>query len=147
MIIHDEDARAKNVAPKLEHATLTYGQDPDSNAPTGTILNRLAVQVTDAGGGRTPLTRQEEIAHWVQEVEWRETSLGAALYIRIQRYDEQSMSWREVWNVFADRYPDQWGVQFFPPASELVDEVNMYHLFVLSQEPRGVNINRRDRDR
>ncbi len=51
MITHDEDARAKNVAPKLEHATLTYGQDPDSNAPTGTILNRLAVQVTDAGGG------------------------------------------------------------------------------------------------
>jgi hypothetical protein len=28
----------------------------------------------------------------------------------------------------------------FPPASELIDEINVYHLYVLNDSPSGVNI-------
>jgi hypothetical protein len=52
------------------------------------------------------------------------------------------MAWSEVWATFADRYPGRWAVPFFPPASDLVDEANIYHLFVLEEAPLGVNINR-----
>jgi len=34
------------------------------------------------------------------------------------------------------------GRAVFPPASDLVDEANIYHLFVLEWEPVGVNIKR-----
>lgn len=79
----------------------------------------------------------------VQEMEYRRTSLGEVLYIRIGRHDDRPMSWPEVAAVFNDRYPGQWAVQFFPPAEEILDEANLYHLFVLDGEPAGVNIRRR----
>lgn len=79
---------------------------------------------------------------FVQELGYRQTQFGPCLYLRIRRYDDQPMSWREVWNTFAELYPGQWAVQFFPPAGELVDEANIYHLFVLEEEPVGVNIKR-----
>ena len=79
---------------------------------------------------------------FVQELEYKDTSFGRCLYIKIRRYDDQPMSWREVWATFADRYSGKWAVQFFPPASDLVDEANVYHLFVLDREPVGVSIKR-----
>lgn len=80
---------------------------------------------------------------YVQEIGDRQTSLGIALYIKIRRQDDKPMSWTEVWQVFNDRYPNKWATSFFPPEEELVDEANVYHLFVLDFEPQGVNINRR----
>ena len=77
---------------------------------------------------------------FVQEVEVRHTSFGPALYIKIQTHDRQVMTWAEVWEVFSDRYPGRWAAQFFPPAAEMVDEVNIYHLFVLGFTPQGVSI-------
>lgn len=81
---------------------------------------------------------------FVQEMEWRKTSLSSSpvLYIRIRREDCRPMSWPEVWAVFADRYPGRWACQFFPPASQLVDEANIYHLFVFEEgdDPVSVNI-------
>ena len=79
---------------------------------------------------------------FVQELGYKETQFGCCLYLRIRRYDDQPMSWREVWATFAELYPNQWAVQFFPPAGDLVDEANIYHLFVLEEEPAGVNIKR-----
>ena len=52
------------------------------------------------------------------------------------------MNWEQVWAVFANAYPGQWAVEVFPPVGELVNDVNMYHLFVLAEEPRGLNIRR-----
>jgi hypothetical protein len=76
----------------------------------------------------------------IQEKGYRHTSLGMALYILIYTPDYRQLSWSEVWEAFARRYPDQWAVQFFPPAGDLVDERNLYHLFVLEETPRGVNV-------
>jgi hypothetical protein len=79
---------------------------------------------------------------FVQELGYKNTSFGRCLYLKIRRYDEQPMPWSEVWATFADRYPGKWAVQFFPPARDLVDEANIYHLFVLEEAPDGVNNNR-----
>ncbi len=78
----------------------------------------------------------------VQEMEHRHTALGCALYIRIYTNDYRQLSWSEVWDTFADAYPGQWAVEAFPPADQLVDEANIYHLFVLEDAPVGLNIKR-----
>jgi hypothetical protein len=80
---------------------------------------------------------------FVQEMGYVTTNIGQLLYIRIRREDYGPLSWREVWEVFRRSYPDQWAVQFFPPAADLVDDVDMFHLYVLDFVPTGVNIKRR----
>lgn len=87
---------------------------------------------------------------FIQTMSVREISLGpdprghvTAIYIKVRTEDYRRLAWSEVWEVFADRYPGRWAVQFFPPAEELLDEANVYHLYVLGEAPSGVNINRR----
>lgn len=77
-----------------------------------------------------------------QEKGHRSTSFGAALYVRFSTPDYRELSWTEVWDAFSARYPGRWAAQFFPPADELVDEENIYHLFVFDEAPRGVTIKR-----
>jgi hypothetical protein len=79
----------------------------------------------------------------VQVIAHRQTGFGPALYIKISRHDDRPMAWPEIAAVFNDRYPGRWAAQFFPPAEETLDEANIYHLFVLEDEPAGVNILRR----
>lgn len=81
---------------------------------------------------------------FVQEVGWVRTSFGSALYIRIRSEDYRVSSWTEIWETYNDLYPDQWAVQFFPPTKDLLDEANIYHLYVLSDPPGGINICRSD---
>ena len=76
----------------------------------------------------------------VLECDRRPTRLGWATRIYIQRHDGKPMPWREVWEVFASRYPDRWAVQAFPPFSQLRDEAHKYHLYVLDQTPREFDI-------
>lgn len=78
----------------------------------------------------------------IQEKEYRETALGIALYIRVFTDNYQQLSWSEVWNRFAQSYPGQWAIQCFPPHDQVVDEENIYHLFVLDCPPQGFNIRR-----
>lgn len=80
---------------------------------------------------------------FVQEMGHRYTSIGSVLYIKIRIRGNRCLSWAEVWRTFESAYPDQWAIQFFPPKDQLVDEVNIYHLFVLDEAPIGVNINGR----
>ena len=76
----------------------------------------------------------------IREIERRSTSLGEALYIKISASGYRPLSWREVWDCFAEAYPGRWAVQCFPPAGDLVDGKSVYHLFVLENEPTGLNI-------
>lgn len=76
----------------------------------------------------------------IQTKDRRSTSLGVATYIRIFTPDYRKLSWREIWDTFSDSYPEQWAVQWFPPAGKLVDDQNIYHLFVLESEPQGFKI-------
>ena len=77
-----------------------------------------------------------------EDQEQRETSLGPARRIRIWADGHETMTWREVWEAFARLYPGKWAVQVFPPADRLVDGKAVYHLFVLEQEPQGLDIKR-----
>lgn len=66
------------------------------------------------------------------------------MYIRIFTSAYRQLTWDEIWETFADRYPGQWAVQFFPPADKLVNQENSYHLFVLEGQPHGVSIHPSD---
>jgi len=80
----------------------------------------------------------------VQEMGERETDLGWVLYIRVFTNNYRQLSWSEVWRAFERNYPGRWAVQVFPPSDQLVDETNIYHLFVLLDgEPIGLNIAKR----
>lgn len=70
----------------------------------------------------------------------RDTCLGPALQLKVFTREYRCLSWREVWEAFAERYPDRWAVQVFPPESRLVDAKNVYHLFVLEQQPAGMDL-------
>lgn len=86
----------------------------------------------------------QQDAPQVQEMEWRyEARWGFALYIRIYTPCYRQLSWTEVWETFSDRYPGRWAVQVFPPADQLVDEENIYHLFVFDSLPATLNIKAR----
>lgn len=78
----------------------------------------------------------------VQTMEDRQTGFGLATYIRIHTHDYRRLAWSEIWATFADSFPGQWAIQCFPPASDLVDHENIYHLFVLESPPSGLNIKR-----
>lgn len=70
----------------------------------------------------------------------RETCLGPVTQIKIFAPGYRPLSWREVWDKFAEAYPGKWAVQCFPPAAELVDGKPVYHLFVCDEAPEGLNI-------
>lgn len=83
---------------------------------------------------------------FVQIIGYRYSNLGTLLYLKVRTHDYRPLSWREVWGAYSAIYPDRWAVQFFPPASELLDESNVYHLFVLETPVEGVNVRHRDPD-
>lgn len=78
----------------------------------------------------------------IQEMGERSTSLGEARYIRIYTDQYRPLSWTEIWETFIDSYPGQWAIQSFPPEDRVVDEQNIYHLFVLAEPPHGFDIKR-----
>lgn len=72
----------------------------------------------------------------------RDSVLGPVLQIKVFAPDYRALSWREVWEAFANAYPDRWAVQCFPPADQLVDGKSVYHLWVLAPGvcPVGLNL-------
>jgi hypothetical protein len=70
----------------------------------------------------------------------RDSVLGPVLQLKIFASDYRPLGWREVWEVFAAAYPGKWAVQCFPPAGELVDSKNVYHLWVCDHAPEGLNL-------
>ena len=82
------------------------------------------------------------VTYDILECDRRATPLGAALYVRIHRSDKAPMGFRELWDVFDAHYPEKWAVQVFPPRSDLLDQANKYHLFVLDTEPQDFNLMR-----
>lgn len=76
----------------------------------------------------------------VQTLGRRETALGPGFSLRIRTPTYRALCWREVWQAFADAYPGRWAVECFPPADRLVDEANVYHLFMPDRPPEGLDI-------
>lgn len=61
----------------------------------------------------------------------RNTPLGWVQYIRIYTCDYRQLSWDEIWQTFVDSYPGKWAIQCFPPEDQVLNEENIYHLFVV----------------
>lgn len=73
------------------------------------------------------------------------TNFGRAEYLRVYRHDGKPMGWEAVYETLRAVYPDGWAVQFFPPRDELVNDANVYHLYLMPPQfvPLGVNIRRK----
>lgn len=65
---------------------------------------------------------------------------GPVLQLKVFAEGYPVLTWREVWEAFADRYPGRWAVQVFPPRERLLDGKAVYHLFVLDGEPTGLDL-------
>lgn len=70
----------------------------------------------------------------------RDSCLGPVLQIKIFAEGYRPLSWREVWEAFAARYPDRWAVQVFPPRDRLIDAKAVYHLWVCDVPPSGLDV-------
>lgn len=82
---------------------------------------------------------------FIQEMGPRQTSFGSVLYIKVRTPNYRRLHWSEIWKVFSQAYPGRWALEFFPPKEKLLDEANVYHLFVLDKDPTGIDLNRRNR--
>ena len=72
--------------------------------------------------------------------ELRASSLGLVRHLRVFAPGYRPLSWREVWECFAEAYPGRWAVQVFPPAKELIDGKAVYHLWLCETAPTGLNL-------
>ena len=75
-----------------------------------------------------------------QEMDCTRTSFGRAMYVRVRTPDYQQLTWEEIQEAYSGLYPYNWAIQFFPPADEVVNEENIYHLYVLEDRPVSVTI-------
>ncbi len=78
--------------------------------------------------------------YYVLECGYSVTRLGGALRIQIERWDGARMGWEEVHRVFTDRYPGRWAVETYPPTEETYNGANKYHLWVLDEAPRDLDL-------
>lgn len=78
--------------------------------------------------------------YYILECDIRPTILGEALRIQIHRWDMAAMGWPELCAVFNEAYPGRWACQMFPPALEVIDQANKYHLFVFEEYPHGLDL-------
>jgi hypothetical protein len=86
------------------------------------------------------LKRRRKDGVYILECDVRNTSLGKALRIQLERYDGEPMSWEAVWEAFEAKYPGKWAAQMFPPRPSLLNGANKYHLFVFEETPVGLDI-------
>lgn len=72
---------------------------------------------------------------------WKNATLSVQVYERapythlmIRRHDERPVhSWGELLAVVHELYPGRWAFEVYPPAGEVIDQANLYHLWVLPQ--------------
>lgn len=76
----------------------------------------------------------------VVERGYRDSCLGRVLQLKVSADSGRLLYWHEVQEAFAQRYPHQWAVQVFPPDGQVVDSKNVYHLFVCTGCPEGLNL-------
>lgn len=72
----------------------------------------------------------------------RESVLGRVLQLKVWAPGYPLLAWTDVCTAFNERYPGWWAVQVFPPAGDVVDSKNVYHLWATETEPMGLNLRR-----
>jgi len=79
----------------------------------------------------------------VFQASYRPTPMGDVLYVQIGRKDEGVMPYLELHGVFAAMYPGKWALQVLPPDDCHINQVNLYHIFVLEEMPEHMNLARK----
>ncbi|MBD3251238.1 hypothetical protein GF380_02080 [Candidatus Uhrbacteria bacterium] len=119
---------------------LSDGQSKDYPPPDG--WKDMIHSECERLGWNDVYWEEDGVDAYIQEIGERYTAFGTVLYIKVRRYDGGPMGWEELYQVYSDSYPNSWAVRAFPPHCELVNDANVYHLFVLQYEPGGLNIRR-----
>jgi len=59
---------------------------------------------------------------------------GEITHLWVRRHDEKPLTWREMQRVKNELIgPERVGVEVYPAVSEVVDQANMFHLWVLPE--------------
>ena len=93
---------------QMEH----FGRREDHFRPYGVLNNRYSVQISD------------EATDW-----------GLVVHLWIRRHDgEMVRSWADMQRIKNELVgPERIAVEVFPPASELVDQANIAHVWVMPE--------------
>ena len=70
------------------------------------------------------------------------------IHLKIYTPDYQPLRWQQVWQAFVAVYPERSAVEFFPPTEDLLDDANVYHLWLLPEGhtfPDSLNLARKYR--
>lgn len=70
--------------------------------------------------------------------------IGAVRHLRVRRYDDRDgITWDELQAVKNERLgPDARAIEIYPPESELVNEANIRHLWVIPDDVALPNMRR-----
>jgi hypothetical protein len=71
--------------------------------------------------------------HRVLVCERVRTRYGRATRVQVARRDLAPMGFRELYDVFDRAYPGRSALQLFPRRRHLMDQANLYHLYVLDE--------------
>lgn len=58
---------------------------------------------------------------------------GEVTRLKVYTPDYRRLTWLQVWQAFQDVYAGRWALELYPPAEELVDDANVYHLWLLPE--------------
>ena len=61
----------------------------------------------------------------------RMTPLGLVRHLRVFTYDYRRLYWSEISDAVHAVYPERWCLEWFPALGSVVDEENIYHLWML----------------
>ena len=70
-------------------------------------------------------------------------SRGGIDHLLVRRHDAQPIhDWKALLGVVHELYPGRWAYECFPPEGKVVDQANIYHLWVMpdGEEPPAVLI-------
>jgi len=76
----------------------------------------------------------------IKERGLRDSSFGEVLQLKVWADGYPDLRWEQIQEAFSAAYPGRYAVQLFPPASRVVNGKAVYHLWVLPEAPRGVDL-------
>jgi hypothetical protein len=70
----------------------------------------------------------------------RGSSFGEVLQLKVWADGYPNLFWEQIQAAFAAAYPGRYAVQLFPPPGRVVNGKAVYHLWVLPEAPRGLDL-------
>ena len=80
------------------------------------------------------------LAVQIKERGVQESSFGPVLQLKVWAAGFPDLSWEQIQKAFNEAYPGRYAVQLFPPRESVVNGKAVYHLWVLPERPRGLDL-------